>query len=200
MWKNTSQDEESLTLEMRDPKLSYIEPKITNQKETTKQKLGDRNLSQLKKFAAAQTEKALEEKVNQKGNNPHSADLSASDGQNKTQSALNKLNTGEEINVGEVDYIINKNWKALIPLLDSVGVPINRTIKDLLKLYPAEKVESAIALLKARKRESCIPNSSGYFVSALKGDWASTSLAWGNHSLPPLKRTVNRESDLEKGD
>lgn len=47
------------------------------------------------------------------------------------------------------------------------------TIKDLLKLYPKNEVESAIALLRARKREQHIPNIGGYFVAALKGDWAS---------------------------
>lgn len=46
----------------------------------------------------------------------------------------------------------------------------------MLKLYPKEKVEGAIALLRARKRESYIPNPSGYFVSALKGDWGSKTL------------------------
>ncbi|HEY9768523.1 MAG TPA: hypothetical protein V6C71_08425 [Coleofasciculaceae cyanobacterium] len=47
---------------------------------------------------------------------------------------------------------------------------------SLLKLYPSEKVENALALLKARKREQHIPNPSGYFVSALKGDWGSKTL------------------------
>ena len=53
---------------------------------------------------------------------------------------------------------------------------MNRTLKDLLKLYPVEKVESAIALVKARKREHHIPNPSGYFVAALKGDWGSQNV------------------------
>ena len=60
--------------------------------------------------------------------------------------------------------------------LDSTGIPINKTVTNLLKLYPKEKVESAIALLKVRKREKHIPNPSGYFVSALKGDWAGQNL------------------------
>jgi len=47
----------------------------------------------------------------------------------------------------------------------------------LLKLYPAEKVENAIAIVKARKRDQYIPNLSGYFVSALKGDWGSQQVA-----------------------
>ena len=52
---------------------------------------------------------------------------------------------GKETNGDRIDYIINKDWKALIPLLDKVGVSINRTMTNLLKLYPAEKVESATA-------------------------------------------------------
>ena len=53
---------------------------------------------------------------------------------------------------------------------------MNKTVTNLLKLYPPQKVESAIALLKARKRDSHIPNPSGYFVSALKGDWGAKNL------------------------
>ncbi|MCC0179888.1 hypothetical protein I4641_23405 [Waterburya agarophytonicola K14] len=45
-----------------------------------------------------------------------------------------------------------------------------------MKLYPKEKVENAIALVRARKREQHIPNPSGYFVSALKGDWRAKNL------------------------
>lgn len=55
-------------------------------------------------------------------------------------------------------------------------VETRRQYKDLLKLYPAEKVENAIALVRARKREQHIPNPSGYFVSALKGDWGAKNL------------------------
>ncbi len=43
-------------------------------------------------------------------------------------------------------------------------------------MYPKEKVEAAIALVRARKREQQIPNPSGYFVSALKGDWGSKNV------------------------
>ena len=85
-------------------------------------------------------------------------------------------NPTEEKSSARVDCIVNKDWKSLISLLDSTGVPINKTIKDLLKLYPTEKVERAIALIKARKRDQYIPNPSGYFVAALKGDWTSQNL------------------------
>ena len=45
-----------------------------------------------------------------------------------------------------------------------------------MKLYPAEKVENAIALVRVRKREQHIPNPAGYLVSALKGDWGAKNL------------------------
>ena len=67
-------------------------------------------------------------------------------------------------------------------MLDSTGVLVNKTVRDLLKLYPAEKVEQAIAIVKSRKRDQYIPNLSGYFVAALKGDWASQNLTVGEES------------------
>ena len=60
--------------------------------------------------------------------------------------------------------------------MDSTGILINKTIKDLLKLYPAEKVENAIAILKEKKRDQYISNPSGYFVSALKEEWSSQNV------------------------
>jgi hypothetical protein len=64
----------------------------------------------------------------------------------------------------------------LIPELDGVGIAINKTVMSLLKLYAPEEVRSAIALLRVRKRERHIPNVAGYFVAALKGDWASKQI------------------------
>ena len=156
--------------------LSRNSTKTTNYREpTTEQDYSDRQVKKLTS-AAARQKKHPKEKENQKDSIPHPAKLTDSAGQNKAQSKLNKSNIGEDTNIAQVDYIVNKKWQELIPLLDSMGVPINKTIKDLLKLYSKEKVEGAIALLKARKRECYIPNPSGYFVSALKGDWGSKSL------------------------
>ncbi|HEY9766883.1 MAG TPA: hypothetical protein V6C71_00045 [Coleofasciculaceae cyanobacterium] len=53
---------------------------------------------------------------------------------------------------------------------------------NLLKLYPSEKVNAAITIVKVRKREQYIPNLSGYFVSALKGDWADKTLVSARES------------------
>ena len=176
MCVSTPQDERNQTLEMRDSNISYIETKNTNQKETTKQELSYYQKTESISIAAALPKSALKEEVNQKGNNPYSAKLTATLGQKKHKSEPNKSNPSEETNVAGVDYIINTKWKALIPELDKVGIPINKTVINLLKLYPPQKVENAIALLKARKRDSHIPNLSGYFVSALKGDWGSQNL------------------------
>jgi hypothetical protein len=46
----------------------------------------------------------------------------------------------------QASVAVNKNWKELIPELDSTGIPINKTVKSLLKLYSKEKVEEAITL------------------------------------------------------
>ena len=153
--------------------MSRNRSKNTNhKKETTKQK-SDRFSNKSNTIAAASPKKAFEEKKSQKRSNPHAAKLNTSPSQIKQELGDKKLNIGKETNIGKVDCIVNKNWKALIALLDSTGIPVNTTIKDLLKLYPSEKVEGAIALIKARKRDQYIPNPSGYFVAALKGDWGS---------------------------
>jgi hypothetical protein len=97
-------------------------------------------------------------------------------GQNTFKSEQNKSNTGEGTNVTRVDYIVNSKWEKLIPELDGAGIPTNKTLKYLLKLYPAEKVREAIAIFRSRKREQHIPNPSGYFVAALKGDWGGKQI------------------------
>ena len=67
----------------------------------------------------------------------------------KQKSSLNeqpephRQDIGKETNFLRVEYTVNKKWQELIPIFDSAGVPINKTVKDLLKLYPREKVESA---------------------------------------------------------
>lgn len=43
--------------------------------------------------------------------------------------------------------------------------------------YESKEVESAIALVKVRKRDRYIPNPAGYFVQALTENWAGTSNA-----------------------
>ena len=66
------------------------------------------------------------------------------------------------------------SWRSLIKELDGIGVPINKTLVSLVKMYSEEEVKEAIALVKIRKREKHIPNPAGYFTSALKGNWASS--------------------------
>ena len=175
MCNNSSQGDENQTHETRNTSTSIYESKITTKKETTKQNSGDR-INQKPSFAAASPKTAQKEEENQSNRNHHSAKLTACTSQIKQESTQKEINPNEEKKAAEVDCIVNKDWSKLIPLLDDAGVPINRTIKDLLKLYPAEKVENAIALVRARKREQHIPNPSGYFVSALKGDWGAKNL------------------------
>jgi len=145
MCHTSSQDGENQTLENEDSKLSYKETKNTNQKDTTKQD-SDRPTNKSEPFAAAELKKPFKEKKSETGSNPYSERSTASVGQKKVKSEATQSNSGEEKSSDGVDHIVNKNWKSLIPLLDSTDVPINKTIQDLLKLYPAEKVENAIAI------------------------------------------------------
>jgi hypothetical protein len=171
--------------------LSRNSTKITNHRKPTTKQRGDLLTTESNVIAAAKVKNVLKEEEKQKQRIHHSEELTAESGQNKAQSSRRllgmnlhtqnapmqiKLENEEERNVARVDCIINKDWKELIPELDGAGIPINKTVKSLLKLYPKEKVEEAIALLRARKREKHIPNVAGYFVSALKGEWGSKSL------------------------
>ena len=173
MCATTHQSEGCQTLNLRDSKVSLYESKITTKEKTTEQK-SDHSSNKSKKqssdhptdksnlIAAARQNEALEREKSQKNNNPHSVELIASIVQENSESEPVNSNTGEDKNLLNVDYIVNIKWEKLIPLLDSTGIPINKTVTSLLKLYPKEKVESAIALVKVRKREQHIPNVSGY--------------------------------------
>ena len=159
--------------------MSRNRTKNTNYKDRTK-----------KQPAAAQPKNPLGEE-NPQSNKESSSNLSAEPSQIKQKSNSNQSNPHKEISSAKIDFIVNKNWSELIPLLNSTGVSINRTIKDLLKLYPAEEVENAIALVRARKREQHIPNPSGYFVSALKGDWGAKNLV--------SEESGDRDREIDRG-
>jgi len=181
-----AQDDKNSHIEMTDTEVSIYRTKKNTKEKTAKQ--SDRPTNKSSSIAAADLKKALEEKKGQTDRNPHTAKLTASIGQKKVKSGATQSKPSKEKSSAQVDCIVNKNWKALIPLLDGVGVPINKTLKDLLKLYPAEKVENAIAIVKARKRDQYIPNLSGYFVSALKGDWASQELVEGDRNSEEIDK------------
>ena len=74
------------------------------------------------------------------------------------------------------DEKINLKWKSQLKDLDDVGIRVNSTLISLIKSYPFEEVESAIALVRARKREQHVPNPAGYFTRALEENWAGESV------------------------
>lgn len=174
---NSPQDNKSQPLKVSDTNISLYESKSTTKKVTAKQNYGDRPTSKISSIAAARPKEAVEKENSPKQELDYSAELKTAPGQIKQELKVKQLNTDKNTNVAQVDYIVNKRWKKLIPLLDDAGIPINKTITSLLKLYPKEEVESAIALLRVRKRDAHIPNIAGYFVAALKQDWASKNLA-----------------------
>jgi hypothetical protein len=172
MWSNTPQSEEYQSLEVRDTNISLNEPKSTTRDLATEQS------------AAAPRKTALRKEEIQKRVKPLQESSTANAGQNKVKSEqVESTKSGDKI-TGKVDYIVNKDWSKQLEELDSAGVPTNKTVVNLLKMYSPEQIRGAIALVKSRKRDQHIPNPSGYFVAALKQDWAS-------------KQIVNIESEGE---
>jgi hypothetical protein len=172
---NTPQGERSCTLEMRNSELSLYETKITTGDLTTKQ-VSDRHNSKSQPFAAAQPKTtSKEEKISKRVKSPEER-LTASARQNKVKSEQIEEDTGSDKTPAGVDYIVNKDWQKQIEELDSTGILINKTVINLLKMYSPEQVRGAIALFRSRKKEQYIPNPSGYFVAALKGDWGSKTV------------------------
>ena len=160
--------------------MSQNRSKNTNHKiPTTKQGDSQESKSSKSPFASARLNKPFKEGKSQTRGNTCSESSTTPTGQNKVKSEATQSNSGEGKSSVEVDYIVNKDWRSLLPLLDNVGISINKTIKDLLKLYPSEKVEAAIAILKERKREKHVSNPSGYFVAALQGDWSGQNVTTG---------------------
>jgi hypothetical protein len=182
MWSNTPQSEEYQSLEVRDTNISLNEPKSTTRDLATEQS------------AAAPRKTALRKEEIQKRVKPLQESSTANAGQNKVKSEqVESTKSGDKI-TGKVDYIVNaecavrqapefnsgepdrKDWSKQLEELDSAGVPTNKTVVNLLKMYSPEQVRGAIALVKSRKRDQHIPNPSGYFVAALKQDWASKQI------------------------
>jgi hypothetical protein len=176
MWGNTPQDEKYQHLEMRDSDSSYIEPKITTREVTAEQVERDLCHQQSKQSAAAPTKTSLREEEIPKRIKSPSQKLTVSGGQKNIKSEQVESNTSGDKTNGRIDYIVNKDWSKQLEELDSTGIPTNKTVINLLKMYTPEQIRGAIALVKARKREQHIPNPSGYFVAALKQDWGGKQI------------------------
>ncbi|HHP7231644.1 MAG TPA: hypothetical protein ACFCUY_12400 [Xenococcaceae cyanobacterium] len=171
----TERGEDIPQLEVRDSELSLIDTKNTSQKETAE-------AGESEEIAAASFERGLDQEGDRERDINHSEELTASPSQELPQSVSNqkvaiKESSSAQCSMKEIgrNKVINQNWKSLTEELDSIGVPINKTLIGLVKIYSEEEVRGAIALLKLRKREKQIPNPGGYFTAALKGDWASST-------------------------
>ncbi|VEP17880.1 conserved hypothetical protein [Hyella patelloides LEGE 07179] len=191
LWSSTDRDVNSPQIEVRDSKLSNIETKNTTQKKTAKAKESEKLKSTSaisNSFAAAQLKTVLEEENQTKKEIHQKRELNGQKSENQPQLDNVEQKCVQEKNLGACSInevkkakVVNPKWKSLIEELDSLGVPVNKTLINLVKMYEEEQVKNAIALLKMRKREKHIPNMAGYFTTALKGGWASSnSLAENN--------------------
>jgi hypothetical protein len=182
MWGNTDQGKRIQHLEVRDTDISLNESKNTNLDLTAEQVVSESIKSQFQLSAAAERKTTLKEEEIEKQVKPRQERLTARTGQKNLKSGQAQSNIGEDKTPIFVDYIVNKDWSDLIPNLDDAGIPTNKTVINLLKMYSPEQVKGAIALVKARKRDQHIPNPSGYFVAALKQDWGSKQIVESSNS------------------
>ncbi len=159
---NTAQDEESLTLEVRTAHKSIYDTEKTSVKRTAEQTVA----------ASPENEElnALGE-PEAKASQPEFTGLGED---KKAHSGVGNKSAGKEASSAKCSIrVVNKEWKTHLDELDQLGVGINATVVKVVKTNQKEDVERAIALLKARKRDGHVSNPSGFFVSALKQNWAS---------------------------
>ena len=158
---NTDQAEESLTLEMRDSKLSYIDSKKTSlEDQTTKQTVAASPEKEELNALGEPEAKVTQPKVNGLGE------------ENKANSGFGNKSAGKEVSSAKCSIkVVNKEWRSHLDQLDSLGVGINPTVVKVVKANQKEDVERAIALLKSRKRDGHISNPAGFVVQSLKQNW-----------------------------
>ena len=92
---------------------------------------------------------------------------------NASKSNNQQVNQKEKVPPPKIDEKINnKKWRSHLEQLDDLGVRENDTIRKAVKKYSTEQVEATIALYRKRKREGYIETPNGFFMDALKGNWA----------------------------
>ncbi|MEM6613944.1 MAG: hypothetical protein AAF652_17140 [Cyanobacteria bacterium P01_C01_bin.72] len=163
---NSSQADSNQHPEMSDCDISLYESKNTNQRKQTNRQLNNAVQTKSSSFAAAFLDTPKEEKTANETAYPD----------NKQKKSLNYKTPRERKKTSSVvDEKINLKWKLQLKDLDNVGIQVNQTLISLIKSYPPEEVENAIALVKARKRSRHVPNPAGYFTRALEENWAEKS-------------------------
>ena len=167
LWNSSSQSVNNQHVEVSDRDSSLYEPKNTSKKKTNKQP-SDCVPTRSSSPAAASLNDSEEEET---------ALSSASPCKNQPKESLNRKTARQSETTVKVDEKINLKWKSQVRDLDDAGIRVNSTLISLIKSYSFEEVESAIALVRVRKREQHVPNPAGYFTRALKENWAGESVA-----------------------
>ena len=151
----TDREERNQQIDVCNSKLSYKETNKTVQRKTaeTANLTRSHNSNQI---AAAPFENDLEEEKNQKEINTSQVELKGLASSIKPKSEPSQIEVGKgnkfgkcSINVTKIVNSQNSQWKSLIDDLDSVGVPINKTLVSLVKMYSEEEVKSAITKWQA---------------------------------------------------
>ena len=165
--------------EVRDNDISLYRTKSTHKKEQqsrTLERSQSKALEASKMLVAASSfgvQKTDSDSIQAKSNLVKSSTSFSSENKNTFDI---KQKTVEDKSSAKAEQLFNFEWEEQIKDLDNAGIPVNKTVIRLLKSYKFEQVASAIALFKTRKQSHYIPNPSGYFSEALKGNWAGKSV------------------------
>lgn len=158
----SDRDVETQTLDLRDTNISLYDSKNTIQKETAEQDF----VAASNKSSFFRGSNGKEDKSSHQGElNPLKEDLKQESTGNKKDIGVDKSSALTETKIK------NKNWFSHREELDNLGLQLNSTVLKLIKEYPSQEVERAIAFVKIRKRDKYIENPTGYFVQALKENW-----------------------------
>ena len=187
--KNIQEPLNSIQEEMRaDGKEDTSFTQTTNRKETAttgkKRTTPTDEINQIQKTAISNTVKGSEH-INRRPTpstslkndlNVKSENVNQVNGTNKNNGDVDaKVNKKEsKTKPPRVDVKINnKEWRSHLEEVDQLGIRGNKTIVNALKSFSTERVKAAIALYRRRKIENgYIENPCGYFMQALKEDWA----------------------------
>ena len=213
MCYSASQDDKNSHLEMIKSHISYKGTENIIKKETTKPRQSDRSVDA--RQAQCDRPKTELEEVAAPSFSDSQEKCDFSQGKDKVdscgQTELNGLKTDLKLNLDDdrkldeqeiksavveekvkakpVEVKIkNEQWRDHLEQLDELGIGENTTIKNAVKSYSTERVEKTIALYLKKKREAgYIANPGGYFMQALKEDWA------GKNSKQVLDDSQNPE-------
>jgi len=107
---------------------------------------------------------------------------------NPDPAACKKLD-GKGKSSRQVEQKLNKKQEECLNKLEDVGIPVNETIVNAVKVTDPEKITKTIAYYREQKRNNYIDNPGGYFIKALQENWAEKNVNPTFEEIKPENKT-----------